>query len=115
MLQISFHNLSHSPAVEAKVRQCVQKLERICEDISSCRVAIEAPHRHHVSGNAYCVQVEVTVPGEKLVANRQPDQGQEYLDLYVAIRDAFNSMRRQLRAYADRRQAPRARSDVATL
>src|SRR6188508_1609084 len=103
MLQISFHNLSHSPAVEAKVRQRVQKLERICEDITACRVAIEAPHRHHLSGNAYTVQVELSVPGEKLVANRQPGEGREYTDLHVAIRDAFDSMRRQLKNYTQRR------------
>ena len=114
MLQICFHNLSHSPAVETKVRQRVQKLERICEDITSCRVAIDAPHRRHVSGNAYCVQVEVKVPGEMLVAKPRPDRDQEYSDLFVAIRDAFDSMRRQLKAYAERQQAPKTRSGIVT-
>ena len=113
MLQISFHNISHSPAVEAKVRQRVQKLERICEDITSCRVAIEAPHRHHVSGNAFSVQVEVSVAGEKLVANRQ--QGREYTDIQVALRDAFDAARRQLKAYIARRQGLRGRSGIAAV
>ena len=102
MLQISFHNLSHSPAIAAKVRQRVEKLERICEDISSCRVAIEAPHRHKTTGNAFAVHIEVAVPGEKLVSNRQQDE--QHADLYVAIRDAFDAMRRQLKEYAGRRR-----------
>ena len=101
MLQICFHNLAHSEAVEIKVRQRAQKLERICEDITSCRVAIEAP-RYRASGNAFAVHIEVAVPGEKLVATRQPADERRPEDVYVAIREAFDTMRRQLKAYVER-------------
>jgi cold shock CspA family protein/ribosome-associated translation inhibitor RaiA len=66
----------------------------------SCRVVIEAQHRHHRHGNHYHVSVDVTVPGAELVASREPDQHHAYTDVYIAIRDAFDTMRRQLEDYA---------------
>jgi len=44
------------------------------------------------------------VPGGELVANREPDEHHAYSDVYVAIRDAFDAMRRQLEDYARRQR-----------
>ncbi|MGZ5730431.1 MAG: HPF/RaiA family ribosome-associated protein, partial [Burkholderiales bacterium] len=95
-LQITFHNMQHSEAVEAKIRSRAEKLEKFCDSIIGCRVAVEAPHHHHAAGGHFLVRVEVTVPGGKLVARREPDAHHAYTDVYVAIRDAFDTMRRQL-------------------
>jgi cold shock CspA family protein len=48
--------------------------------------------------------VEVGVPDTRLVSSREPDEHHAYTDVYVAIRDAFDSMRRQLEDYARRRR-----------
>ncbi|MGZ5091090.1 MAG: HPF/RaiA family ribosome-associated protein [Burkholderiales bacterium] len=98
-LQITFHGMDYSEAVAEKVRGRAQKLEKYFNGIVSCRVAIERPHHHHGTGNQYRVRVEVGVPGEKLVANREPDPHHAYTDVYVAIRDAFDAVRRQLEDY----------------
>jgi cold shock CspA family protein len=42
------------------------------------------------------------VPGDKLVADREPDAHHAYTDVYVAIRDAFDTIRRQLEDYERR-------------
>jgi ribosomal subunit interface protein len=105
-LQITFNNVQKSDAITAKVRARAQKLERFFDSIVSCRVAIERPHRHHAAGNQYRVRVELTVPGDKLVANREPDEHHAYTDVYVAIRDAFDSVRRQLEEYARELREP---------
>jgi len=102
-LQITFHNMPHSDAVEAKIRERAGKLEKYSDAIIGCRVAVEAPHHHHAAGNQFLVRVEVSVPGEKLVARREPDAHHAYTDVYVAIRDAFDTMRRRLEDY-ERRQ-----------
>jgi len=39
-LEITFRNLDHSDAVEAKVREKVAKLEQAYDRITSCRVAL---------------------------------------------------------------------------
>ena len=103
-VQITFRNLDPSEAIEASVRSRVEKLEKYCHTIIGCRVTVEAPHHHHGAGNLFHVRVEVTVPGEKLVASREPDAHHAYTDVYVAIRDAFDTMRRRLEDYTRRRR-----------
>lgn len=103
-LQITFHNMPSSDAVEAKIRSRAMELEKFCDAIIGCRVAVEAPHHHHAAGNPFHVRVEVTVPGDKLVARREPDAHHAYTDVYVAIRDAFDTIRRQLEDYERRRR-----------
>jgi ribosome-associated translation inhibitor RaiA len=98
-LEIVFHQLDRSPAVEDAVRERVAKLERIAPDITSCRVTIEAPHKHHHQGNLYAVRVDVRYPGSELVVNRAPSADHAHEDVFVALRDAFKAARRQLQDY----------------
>jgi ribosome-associated translation inhibitor RaiA/cold shock CspA family protein len=102
--QITFRNLGRSEAIETKIRERAADLDTYCDNITSCRVMVECLHKHHRHGNRYHVRVEVTVPGGHLVAGREPDEHHAYTDVYVAIRDAFDSMRRQLEDYARRRR-----------
>ncbi|GMR18067.1 MAG: HPF/RaiA family ribosome-associated protein [Gammaproteobacteria bacterium] len=103
-LQVEFRNLKSSDAIEAKVRERADKLGNFSDDIMSCRVVIEAHHKHHHKGNLYHVRVDLKVPNAELVANRDPGEHQAHEDVYVAIRDAFDAMRRQLEDYVRRRR-----------
>ena len=99
-LQLQFRNMEHSPAIEAAVRKHVEKLKFFNGDIISCRVAIEAPHRHQYKGKLYQVVVDIRVPGREIVVSRTPDDQQAHEDVYVAIRDAFEAARRQIQDHA---------------
>lgn len=99
-LQVTFRNLERSPAVEAEVRTHAERLDKFYDRIMSCRVVIEERHKHHRQGNHFHVSVDVTVPGGEFVASREPDAHHRYTDVHVAIRDAFDSMRRQLEDFA---------------
>ena len=55
-LQISFRNMDPSPAVEERIRQKAEKLERFHDRIVGCTVVVEAPHRHHHKGKLYNVR-----------------------------------------------------------
>jgi ribosomal subunit interface protein len=101
-IQITFRNLDRSEAIEAKIRERAEKLDTYYKGIISCRVAVEAQHKHHQHGNHYHVRVDVTVPDGELVASREPDEHHSYADVYVAIRDAFDVIRRQLEDYGRR-------------
>jgi ribosome-associated translation inhibitor RaiA len=101
-LQLTFRNLDRSPALEADIRQHADKLEQFYDGIIGCRVVIEERHKHHRHGNHYHVRLEVSVPGGNLVMNREPDERHDHGDAYVAIRDAFDGVRRQLEDYARR-------------
>lgn len=103
-LQIRFHNLEPSDAVESNVRKRAKRLERYCEKIISCRVTIEAPHKHHHQGNIYRVTVDVRTPGDESVASRAPGQHHAHEDVYVAIRDAFDAVLRQLQNHQSQKR-----------
>ena len=106
-LKITFRNLEQSPALEASIQEHAQKLEKYFDGIIGCSVVVEAQHKHHRQGNHYHVRIDLSVPGAKLVASREPDEDHGYTDVYVAIRDSFNSMGRQLEDYSRRRDKRR--------
>jgi putative sigma-54 modulation protein len=105
-LQITFHGIDHSKALEERIRDKTAKLEQICERITSCRVVVEAHHKNtsslHRKGEPFHISVNVTVPGAELVATRDPKDPHINEDIQVALRDAFDNMGRQLRDYAAR-------------
>jgi ribosomal subunit interface protein len=109
-VQVSFHGLDHSDAVEERVREKVAKLEQFCADIISCRVTIELHHKNtantHRKGEPYYVALNVTVPGDELVVNSAPkdDDLHSHEDIGVALRDAFAAMERQVKTYVERRR-----------
>ena len=103
-LQIVFRNTDNSPAVEAKVREYAEKLEHFYGDIISCRVAIELGHKHHHQGNLYHVRINLRVPRAELISSHAADERHAHEDVYVAVRDAFHAMRRQLEDYARQRR-----------
>jgi len=103
-LQIRFHNLEPSDAVEANVRKHAERLERFCDEIISCRVTIKSPHKHHHQGNMYHVTVDVRTPGDEAVVSRAPAQHHAHEDAYVAIRDAFDAVQRQLQDHQREKQ-----------
>lgn len=103
-LQITLRRLSPSEAVETAVREKVQKLAEFCDDIMSCRVMVELPHRHHHKGKLYHIRIYLTLPHEQIVVKRDPRKHTAHEDIYVAIRDAFDAAKRQLQDYVRRRR-----------
>jgi ribosomal subunit interface protein len=98
-VEITFRHMQPSPALDKEIRERVRKLEKFCGDIIRCRVVVEAPHKHHHKGNLFHFRIAVTVPDQELVVRRSPDEDHSREDAFVALRDAFDSMRRQLEDY----------------
>lgn len=103
-VEVLFHNLDRSPAVEADIRERVAKLERFADDILSCRVTVEGPHKHHRQGNLFVVRVDLRVAGNDIIVSRSPGDDRAHEDVHVAVRDAFDAARRQLQDRADLRE-----------
>jgi cold shock CspA family protein len=104
-VQVTFRNIPVSDAVEAECWEEVKKLERYHDRIVSCRVVLEEPHRRHHRGNLYAVKLVITVPGKELVVNREPPpEHQADKDIFVAIREAFDTARRLLEEHARRQR-----------
>ena len=104
-LQITFRDMEPSDAVEANIREKAGKLEQFYDQIMSCRVMVESPHGHHHQGTLYQVRIDLGVPdGELVVTHEHHHKDHAHEDVYVAIRDAFDAMKRQLEDYARKRR-----------
>ena len=90
-IQIRFVGMEPSEAVESAARKKAEKLDQFCPDIMSCRVSIEEAQKHQHQGRPFAVRVDVTVPDHELSVDRVHDE-----DVYVALRDAFDDMKRQV-------------------
>jgi len=98
--QITFRDMPRSEAVEAEILRRVSKLDDFCDRIMSCRVTVETPAAHKRQGKLFSVHVDLKVPGEEIASTRR----QEHEDVYVAIRDAFDAVRRRLEDYMRKRR-----------
>lgn len=104
-LEITFRGVQRTDSLEERIRDKAAKLDRFCDSITGCRVVVEAPHNRHKNGNLYHVRIDMSVPGNELVVNREPHKHHEHEDVWIAVRDAFNAAQRQLQSYANKRRA----------
>lgn len=93
---ITFHRMERSEALEQKITERIARLDRLFPNLTSCRVVVEAEHRHHQQGGLFHVRVDVAAPGHELVVNRDASARHSHEDVYVAVRDAFDAMDRRL-------------------
>lgn len=111
-LQVTFRHIEKSEALEADIREHAEKLDHFCDTIMSCRVVVEPQHLHHHQGTIYEVKIDLTVPGEELVVGREHGKNHAHEDAYVAVRDAFDAMRRKLEDYVRRHKGKVKTHDV---
>jgi len=90
-LQITLRDMKRSEALSARIRTDAERLERLHPEITNCRVVVEEADRHRHQGREFAVHVEVRVPGREALLSTMQRNG----DVYVAVRDAFDSVRRQ--------------------
>lgn len=103
-LELVFRNVPVSDGLEELIRQRAAALERVCDHISSCRVAVEKPLEYHKSGNPYRVRLDIRVPPKHEIAiSREPGEGDQR-ELPAVIRNAFDAARRRLKKTVERQQ-----------
>jgi len=91
--------MERSDALEASAREHARKLELFASDIIACHVSIDLEQKHKQQGRLFGVRIDLTLPGHELVVNRVQNE-----DAYLALRDAFDTMKRQLEDVVRRRQ-----------
>ena len=98
-LEITGHHFSVSSRTETLITKKTAKLERFYDRLTSCRVVIDAPDKHHKSGSPFKVRIHLGVPGNEITIDRQQED-----DLTAAIHAAFDAAERKLREYARTRR-----------
>lgn len=97
-VQVTMKDIPASQALENHIRLRAHKLALYTQKINSCRVVVEVPQKHKRQGKLFSVHIDVTVPGKELAVNHKQNE-----DIYIAVRDAFLAIERQLEKYVQKR------------
>jgi ribosomal subunit interface protein len=109
-VNISYRGIDKSEAIDQLVLEKAARLEKFCDHINRCVVAIEQPNHAHHKGNPFRVRIDVTVSGgHELVADEKQTNNGGHESLAKAVHDAFKTMERELRRVVDKQ-----RHDVKT-
>lgn len=99
--EITYRDVEKTEALDTLVNEKIAKLEKVCNHISSCHIAIEKIHDRPKTGSPYRVRLDITVPpGHELVAESNPADSVQYVEVDTVIRDAFSQATRQLKKLA---------------
>ncbi|NPD21767.1 HPF/RaiA family ribosome-associated protein [Alterinioella nitratireducens] len=101
-LEIAWHNVEKSEALEDRIRERVDKLHRYFNRINSCHIVVERPHRSQHHGKEFHLRIEVRVPEREIVISGDPGDRKDHFDPNIAIRDAFDAMERRLEAHSQK-------------
>jgi ribosomal subunit interface protein len=99
-LQITFRGMEPSEAVSEYIREHAAKLERFFDQIISCHVVVELPHKHKSQGNHFHVRIELGVPKQHIVVTRAPEEKAELENAYATLAEAFKAAERKLQDYS---------------
>jgi ribosome-associated translation inhibitor RaiA len=103
-LELNLKDIKNREAIESLIREKVEKLDRMCDRIISCHVAVESIHNARHNGHSYHLRIDLQIPPHHhIVVKRDPQKGavQEEL-LTTVIREAFEAAWRQIQEVKDR-------------
>ena len=96
-VEVHFHGLEKSLAVEQRVQEKVGKLAKHFDRMTYCRVVVEAPHRNPQRPKAFQIKIEIGVPGRNpIVVSHEREGSDATEELGLALRDAFETARRRV-------------------
>jgi ribosome-associated translation inhibitor RaiA len=102
-VQVTFHGVSHSAALQAAILKRAAQLERYHPHLIRCRAVVGKAERH---GEGFTVKLEIQVEGHEIVVSHEHDT-----DPLAAAQEAFDTARRRLEDDAKRRGEPGRRSE----
>ena len=104
-IKITYRGVEKSDNIDALVLDYAERLERFCDHINRCDVAIEQTNHTHQKGNPFRCRIDVTVrPRHELVADEQQKDNGSHEPLKKVIHDAFKTMERQLRDLVEKQR-----------
>ncbi|HEQ98918.1 MAG TPA: HPF/RaiA family ribosome-associated protein [candidate division Zixibacteria bacterium] len=104
-LELTLRDIKKTDELVDLVNDKVASLEKVCDYIISCRIALEKPQEHQRMGNPYRVRVNVRVPpGHEIVVKREPGDGDMHEPLDAVIRDVFSAAQRQLKELVEKQR-----------
>lgn len=95
-MTMTFRHIDRSGALEARARELGERLRRYHSGVRQCHVTVEGAVDHRAGGSLYRVKIHLSVPGAQIHADSRHHDDTAHGDVYIALRDAYSSARRQL-------------------
>lgn len=94
-LILTLRGIERSGALDARIRDMFERLQRCDDRLTSCHVTL----MRDPAANPAAVEarIHLSVPGAQIHADSLGSQGAPHTDVFSALRDAYDSARRQLR------------------
>ncbi len=103
-IQVSFHGCDHSDALEGDIQAHVDKISEYYGRITTCRVVVEAPHKSHAKGKLFHINIDMSLPGAGHVIHNDHGNNPAHEDVYVAVRDGFDAIEKQIKTIVGKRR-----------
>lgn len=94
-IEISFHNMDRSEAMEARVQSRLARLEKMTDSLISCRVVLEAVGKQPL-GSPLSISIRLGLPGKDIVVKKEQRRHEMKGDAYQVIGVAFDIVERQI-------------------
>ena len=112
-LEISFHGLERSEAIESRVREKFARIEKHFDRITHARVSIQSPRRRAPLPKLFHVKIEIGIPGHNsIVVNYEPVNDGGPSDIVMALKEAFAAANRQVDDIVARMDKPARREQA---
>src|ERR1700681_3360922 len=104
-VKITYRGLDKSDKIDDLVMTYAARLEKFCDHINRCDVAIEQTNHTHHKGNPFRWRIDVTVAREHaLVADEKQMDNGSHEPMTKVIHDAFKTMERELRRVVEKQR-----------
>lgn len=102
--QVVFRNFPLTLALRTAVYQRVLRLQKAYGRILRCTVTVGYPQHRHRVGNPVNVRLALLFPRGQAITTHALSPSLAHPSVEIALRDAFNAARKQLRKQVDRRR-----------
>jgi ribosome-associated translation inhibitor RaiA/cold shock CspA family protein len=103
--EITFKNMDGSPALEARLRERIDRLERFHRGIIGCRVVVQEAHKSAASGkNPIGIDLQVQIPGDLLHSGGEEEIREAKDATGNLVTRVFEAMEHQLDAAVARQK-----------
>src|ERR1700724_3722237 len=104
-VNITYRGLEKSDQLDNLVMTYAARLDKFCDHINRCDVAIEQKNHTHQKGNPYRCRIDVTVRRlDELGSDEEQMDTGSHEPLNKVIHDAFKTMERQLRHLVEKQR-----------
>jgi cold shock CspA family protein len=104
-LETSYRDVKKTEALENLIAEKTEKLERICDHMMSCRVALERTQKQASGGDLYRIRLDLTVPpGHEVVVKKEGREDAPGDPAAALVRQAYDVAFRELKELVGRQR-----------